>query len=67
MAILCTSAKVPDRAVYALVKEVFENLEDFRQQHPALMDLSKEGMLKGVTAPLHPGALRYYMETGLIR
>jgi len=67
MAILCTSAKVPDRAVYALVKEVFENLEDFRQQHPALMDLSKEGMLKGFTAPLHPGALRYYMETGLIR
>ena len=67
MAVLCTSASVPDRAVYAIAKEVFENLEELRQQHPALMDLSKEGMLKGFTAALHPGALRYYMDAGLIR
>jgi TRAP-type uncharacterized transport system substrate-binding protein len=46
---------------------VFENFATFRQQHPASADLSKKGMLEGLSAPLHPGALRYYRETGLIR
>lgn len=67
MATLSTSTRVPDEIVYDLVKEVFEHLDDFRRQHPALVELSKEGMLKGLTAPLHPGALKYYKEAGLIR
>jgi TRAP-type uncharacterized transport system substrate-binding protein len=53
--------------VYKLVKTVFENLEDFKQLHPALATLEKEDMVKnGLTAPLHPGAERYYKEVGLI-
>lgn len=66
VATLCTSATVPADVVYTLTKEVFENLEIFRQAHPAFHDLSKEGMLKALSAPIHPGALAYYMETGLI-
>ena len=66
-AILCTSSKVPEEVVYAVTKIVFENLDEFRQQHPALMDLTKEGMLKGLSAPLHPGALKYFMEAGLVK
>ena len=67
VATLCTSTRVPDEVVYTLTKIVFENLDEFQRQHPALADLTKEGMLKGLTAPLHPGALKYYREAGLMK
>lgn len=66
LATLCASARVPTDVVYVLTKEIFENFETFRRQHPAFYDLSKEGMLKGLSAPLHPGAISYYKEIGLI-
>ncbi len=66
IATLCTSAKVPDDVVYVLTKEVVGNLAIFRRQHPAFYQLTRQGMLEGLTAPLHPGALRYFKEIGLI-
>jgi TRAP transporter TAXI family solute receptor len=60
-----TSAKVPDNVVYAVTKEVFENFDDFKQLHPAYQVLTKEGMLEGLSAPIHPGAMKYYKEAGL--
>ena len=48
-------------------KEVFENLEAFKKLHPAYSVLTKEGMLEGLSAPLHPGALKYYKEAGLMK
>ncbi len=60
-----TSAKVPDDVVYAITKEVFENFEDFKKLHPAYQVLTKKGMLEGLSAPIHPGAMKYYKEAGL--
>jgi len=60
-----TSAKVPDDVVYAVTKEVFDNFDSFKKLHPAYAVLTKEGMLEGLSAPLHPGALKYYKEAGL--
>jgi len=67
LATLCTSASVPEDVVYHLAREVFENLDAFRRQHPALAELTKEGMLRGLSAPLHPGAVKYYREAGLMK
>jgi hypothetical protein len=67
IATLCTSSRVPDDVVYALTREVFENLAAFRRQHPAFSNLTREGMLAGLSAPLHPGAHRYFTEIGLIQ
>ncbi len=61
-----TSRRVTADIVYAITKEVFENLDDFRQLHPAYKVLSERNMLEGLSAPIHPGALRYYMESGLM-
>lgn len=60
-----TSSDVPDDVVYAITKEVFSNLETFKQLHPAFQVLSKESMLTGLSAPIHPGAMKYYKEAGL--
>ncbi len=62
-----THSRVPEKDVYNLVKEIFENFESFRKLHPAYSILTKEGMLQGLSAPLHPGALKYYKETGLLK
>ncbi len=64
-ATLITSSDVDDDTVYAVTKEVFENLEEFKTLHPAYSILTKENMLEGLSAPIHPGALRYYREAGL--
>jgi hypothetical protein len=60
-----TSAKVPDKVVYAVTKEVFENFKDFKKLHPAYQVLTKENMLEGMSAPIHPGAMKYYKEAGM--
>jgi TRAP transporter TAXI family solute receptor len=60
-----TSRNVDDDIVYALTKVVFDNFEEFKTLHPAYKVLTKENMLEGLSAPIHPGALRYYRETGL--
>ncbi len=60
-----TSAKVSEDVVYAITKEVFENFEDFKKLHPAYQVLTKEGMLEGLSAPIHPGAMKYFKEAGL--
>ncbi|MEJ2154763.1 MAG: TAXI family TRAP transporter solute-binding subunit [Desulfobacteraceae bacterium] len=60
-----TSAKVPEDVVYAVTKEVFDNFDDFKKLHPAYAVLTKEGMLEGLSAEIHPGAMKYYKEVGL--
>jgi len=65
-ATLITSIDVPENVVYAITKEVFDNLEEFKELHPAFRVLTRENMLEGLTAPLHPGALKYYKEVGLL-
>jgi TRAP transporter TAXI family solute receptor len=62
-----TSAMVGDEYVYNLVKEIFENFEEFKNLHPAYGVLTKENMLEGLSAPIHPGAMKYYKEAGLMK
>jgi TRAP transporter TAXI family solute receptor len=62
-----SSAKVPEEVIYNVVKAVFENFDDFKKLHPAFSVLKKEEMIKdGLSAPLHPGAAKYYKEAGLM-
>jgi len=67
-ATLVTSSKVSEKAIYTLVKSVFENFDAFRKLHPAFANLKKEEMIKdGLSAPLHRGAIKYYKEAGLLK
>ena len=63
LATLMTSAKVSDDTVYALVKAVFDNFDEFKKLHPAFANLDPAKMVKdGLSAPLHPGAAKFYKE-----
>jgi len=60
-----TDAKTSDDVVYVLVKSIFENFDDFKKLHPAFGRLTEKEMIKdGLSAPLHPGAVKYYKERG---
>lgn len=62
---LVISADVPEERVYLMTKAIFEHLDDLGGVHPAFGRVSKETVLNGFGAPLHPGALRYYREIGV--
>lgn len=62
---LVTSSRVPEDTVYRVTKALFEGLDEFKKLHPALGTLTKEWMIAEDSAPLHPGAARYFREAGL--
>lgn len=63
-----SSTNTPEKTIYQVVKSVFENFKTFKKLHPAFKVLKKREMVKdGLSAPLHPGALKYYKEVGLVR
>jgi len=66
MATFITSAGVPDDVVFAITKEVFENFEVLKSLHPAYAVLSKKSMFEALSAPIHPGAMRYYESVKMI-
>lgn len=62
-----SSVDVSDEVVYVVAKAVMENIDDFRQLHPAFANLDPKQMVSaGLSAPLHPGAEKAYKELGLI-
>ena len=68
LATVVASSKVAPDTVYAVVKAVFDNFDEFKKLHPALANLKPESMVKdGLSAPLHEGAAKYYREKGWIK
>jgi TRAP transporter TAXI family solute receptor len=64
-ATVITSADVSEKVVYTIVKATFDNFSDFKKLHPAFKNLNEKQMIKdGLSAPLHPGAIKYYKERG---
>ncbi len=63
-ATLVTRAELDEQIVYDVVRSVFENLDGIKASHAAFRDLEPVSMLQGLSAPLHPGAIRYYREQG---
>jgi len=62
-----TSTDVSEEAVYTVVAAVMDNIEDFKGLHPAFANLDPQTMATaGLSAPLHPGAAKYYREKGWI-
>ncbi len=66
-AVLVSSTDVSEKAVYTVVKAILENFDEFKKLHPAYANITKESLLKGLAAPLHDGAKKYYKEAGLLK
>ncbi len=67
-ATLVTTADADEEAVYQLTKAVFDNFDSFKTLHFVFATLDKDRMVNsGLIAPIHPGALRYFREAGLVK
>ena len=63
---LVTTSRLSEDDAYALLTALFDQLEDFRAQHPTLSVLTPEAMSgAGFSAPLHPAAERFFHDRGL--
>lgn len=63
--VLAVRDDVPEEVVYQVTKTIWENLAALNDIHKATRDMKLKLAVKGLGAPLHPGALRYYREKGL--
>ncbi|TVM15955.1 C4-dicarboxylate ABC transporter substrate-binding protein [Oceanidesulfovibrio indonesiensis] len=63
---LACRADLDEETVYQITKTIYENLPFLHNIHKATEAMSLERATKGLPAPLHPGAERYYREAGVI-
>ena len=64
---LVTSSAVSDDLAYQMTKLIFESLPELANSHAAGKEIRLESAAMGSPVPLHPGAIRYYKEKGLIK
>ncbi|WP_375777218.1 TAXI family TRAP transporter solute-binding subunit [Bradyrhizobium sp. ma5] len=64
---LVTSSAVSDDLAYQMTKLVFESLPELANAHAAGKEIKLASAATGSPVPLHPGAIRYYKEKGLIK
>jgi TRAP transporter TAXI family solute receptor len=64
---LVTSSAVSDDLAYQMTKLVYESLPELANSHAAGREIKLENAAEGSPVPLHPGAIRYYKEKGLIK
>src|SRR5690606_4900339 len=63
--VLAVRSDVPEEVVYQITRTIWENLGTLQDIHAATKDMKLELAVRGLGAPLHPGAIRYYREQGL--
>ena len=63
--VLAVREDVPDETVYQVTRTMWENLSTLQEIHRSTHEMKLELALKGLGAPLHPGAARYYRERGV--
>ena len=65
MAILVCDDKVPADVIYKFTKGLWDNIGDVQKSHAKGKLITLKTALDGITAPLHPGAAKFYKEKGL--
>lgn len=64
-ATLVSTADVDEEVIYNVVKSVFDNFDNFKTLHPVFAYLEESKLVGDAnTAPMHPGAERYFKERG---
>ena len=65
-AALVASKDVSEDVVYELLKTMFDNKADLESAHAKFQFLDPEYASSGASVPLHPGAEKYYKESGVL-
>lgn len=66
-AVLVTNKDASDASVTAVVKAILDNFDEYKTLHPALGSVTKESLVEGLSAPLHPAAEAEFKKRGIIK
>ncbi len=66
MATLICDADLDEETVYNITKGIYENLPDITTAHAKGAELVLEKATDGISTPMHPGAVKYFTEKGVI-
>lgn len=66
-AVLVTNKNQSDSSVKAVVKAIIDNFDEYKKLHPALSLVTKESLVEGLSAPLHPAAEAVFKEAGILK
>ncbi len=64
---LVTQDGVSNDIVYGMTKALWTNLDALTAAHSAAKAIDAKRALEGMPIPLHPGAEKYYKETGILK
>lgn len=64
-AMLATSTNMTNQTAYRITKALFEQTDELYKGHAKAKEFTKETALKGMSVPVHEGAMKYYKEIGL--
>lgn len=64
--LLAVTADVPDQHVYQLLVTLYDNLGFLHAFHAATRAMTLDRAIDGLPVPLHPGAVRFYHDQGLL-
>ncbi|WP_316234091.1 TAXI family TRAP transporter solute-binding subunit [Bradyrhizobium sp. SZCCHNR1098] len=64
---LVTSSAVSDDLAYQMTKLIFDSLPELANAHAAGKEIKLETAAQDSPVPLHPGAIRYYKEKGILK
>jgi TRAP transporter TAXI family solute receptor len=64
---LVTSSAISDDLAYQMTSLIFESLPELVNAHAAGKEIKLETAATGSPVPLHPGAIRYYREKGVMK
>lgn len=63
---LCCRADLSEELIYEMTKYMWENIERLNTLHAAVADLTIDAVKDIEGMPIHPGALKYYQEQGVL-
>lgn len=64
--VVVVNRKMSQDLAYRITKALFENVDVIKNSHPSANELDIKEAVKALPAPLHPGAVKYYKEKGIL-
>jgi len=65
--LLVVSSKMSEKTAYEIAKAIYSNLDKLAAYHASVKNVTMKDALQVTGVPIHPGALKFFKEKGLIR
>ncbi len=64
---LCVQKEMSEELVYNIIKTMVEKKDEIAKVHEKGKSINLQTATNGISIPIHPGALKYYKEKGIVK